>query len=115
MVKRIRLITALLKEGVKFVFIPAMETIVPELLAELSTPQVLVYTSLNVVTDTSRPFLLRCQCGRVRRHPRTKARYHTIRPIVFISHASIEFNVTGIRSIWKRATWSGASSTFEVT
>ena len=37
--KRIRPITSLLKQGVKFVFTPATETIVRELLAEFSTPR----------------------------------------------------------------------------
>ena len=40
MAKRIRSITFFLKQGVKFVFTNSMETIVRELLAELSTPPV---------------------------------------------------------------------------
>ena len=58
MAKRIRPTTSLLKQGVKFVFIPAVETIVRELLAELSTPPVLVFPNWDDVTNNSRPFLL---------------------------------------------------------
>ena len=56
--KRILSITYLLKQGVKFVFTPAMEAIVGELLAELSTPLILIYPNWDAVTDNSRRFLL---------------------------------------------------------
>ena len=58
MAKRIRPITFLLKQGVKFVFTPAMEAIVRELLAELSTPPLLVCPNWDGVTENSRPFPL---------------------------------------------------------
>ena len=63
MAKRIRPITSLLKQGVKFVFTPAMETIMRELLAELSTLPVLVYPNWDAVTDNTRPFLLCCDAS----------------------------------------------------
>ena len=63
MAKRIQPITSFLKQGVKFVFTPAMEAIVRELLAELSTPPVLVYPNWDGVTDNSRPFLLYCDAS----------------------------------------------------
>ena len=50
--------TFLLKQGVKFVFAPAIEAIVRELHAELSTPPVLVDPNWDAVTDDSRPFLI---------------------------------------------------------
>ena len=49
MAKRIRPITSPFKQGVGFVFTPAMETIVRELLAELSTPSVLAHPNWDAV------------------------------------------------------------------
>ena len=92
MAKRIRPITSLLTQGVKFVSTPAMETIVRELLAELSTPPVLVYPNLEGVNDNSHPFLFCCNAS-VDGFGATleqKQDDHTIRPIVFISRATIE-------------------------
>ena len=63
MAKRIRPITSILKQGVKFAFTPAMEAIVRELIAELSTPPVLVYPNWDDVTDNSRPFLPYCDAS----------------------------------------------------
>ena len=92
MAKRIRPITSLLKQAVKFVFTPAMEAIVRELLAELSTPPVLVYPNWHGVTDNSRPFLLYCDAsaddfGATLEREQVD---HTIRTTVFISRATIE-------------------------
>ena len=92
MAKRIRPITSLLKQAVKFVFTPAMEAIVRELLAELSTPPVLVYPNWHGVTDNSRPFLLYCDAsvhgfGSTLEQERDD---HTIRAIVLTSRATIE-------------------------
>ena len=56
--KRIQSITSLLKQGVKFVFTPALETIVRERLAEMSTPPIIVYPNWNAVSDNSHTFLL---------------------------------------------------------
>ena len=58
--KIIRPITSLLKQGVKFVFTPSMETIVRTILEELSTPPVLVYPDWDAVADNTSPFLLYC-------------------------------------------------------
>jgi len=92
MAKRVRPITSLLKQGVKFVFTPAMEAIARELLAELSTIPVLVYPNWDAVTDNSRPFLLYCDAS-VDGFGATLEQEQddkTIRPIVFISRATIE-------------------------
>ena len=92
MAKRIRPITSLLKQGVKFVITPEMEAIVRKLLAELTTPPVLVYPNWGVATDNSRPFLLYCDAS-VDDFSATLEQEqddHTIRPIVFISRATIE-------------------------
>ena len=40
---RLRPVNALLKQGVKFIFTPAMEAIIRELLHDLATPPILVY------------------------------------------------------------------------
>ena len=92
MAKWVRPITSLLKQGVKFVFTPAMKNIVRELLAELSAPPVLVYPNWDAVSDNSRPFLLYCDAsvdgfGATLEQAQDD---HTIRPIVFISRATIE-------------------------
>ena len=92
MAKRIRPITSIHKQGVKFVFTPAMEAIVGALHTELSTPPVLVYPNWDGVTDNSRPFLLSCDAS-VDGFSVTLEKdqeYHTIRRIVFISRATIE-------------------------
>ena len=92
MAKRIRPITSLLKQGVKFVFTSAMETIVRKLLEELSAPPVLVYPDWKAVADNSRPFLLYCDAsidgfGAILEQ---KQEDDSIRPIVFISRATLE-------------------------
>ena len=69
-----------------------MEAIVRELLAELSTPPVLVYPNRDAVTDNSRPFRLYCDAsvdgfGATLEQEQDD---HTIRPIVLISRTTIE-------------------------
>ena len=51
---RIRPITAVLKEGVKFSFTPTMEVIVRDMLTELATPPVLVFSDRDAVEDSPR-------------------------------------------------------------
>ena len=90
--KRIQSITSLLKQGVKFVFTPALETIVRERLAEMSTPPIIVYPNWNAVSDNFRPFLLHCDAGvdGVRATLEQGQDDYTIRPIVFIRRTTIE-------------------------
>ena len=92
MAKRIRPIISLLNQSVTFVFTPAMEAIVRQCLAELSTPPVFVYPNWDGVTDNSRPFLLHCHAsvdgfGATLEQEQDD---HTIRSIAFISRATIE-------------------------
>ena len=54
--KLIRLITSLLRKGVKFEFTPAIEVIVREINAELAAPPVLVFPDWDAAADGSRPF-----------------------------------------------------------
>ena len=92
MAKRIRPITSLLKQGVKFVFTPSMEIIVRTLLEELTAPPVLVYPGWDAVADNSRPFRLYCDAS-VDGFGATleqEQKDGSIRPIVFISRATLE-------------------------
>ena len=92
MAKRIRPITSLLRQGVKFVFTPSMETIVRTLLEELSAPPVLVYPDWDAIADNSRPFLFYCDTS-VDGFGATfeqEQRDGSIRPIFFISRATLE-------------------------
>ena len=61
--KRIRPITSLLKKGVKFEFMPAMEVIVREFLAELAAPLILVFPDWDAVADGSHPFHVYCDAS----------------------------------------------------
>ena len=54
--KRICPITSLLRKGVKFESMPAMEVIVPEVIAELAALPILVFPDWDAVADGSRPF-----------------------------------------------------------
>ena len=58
--KRLRPINALLRKGVKFAFTPAMEKLAREILAELTTPPVLVLPDWDAIADGSRPFHVYC-------------------------------------------------------
>ena len=114
--KRIRPITSLLKQGVKFVFAPAIETIVRELLAEFSTPPVLVYPNWDAVSDNPRPFLYWMPVWTVLVPPSTKSKMTTpFAPLCSSAALPPSRNVTGPRSIWKREASSRASSAFAVT
>ena len=115
MPKRIRPITSLLKQGVKFVLTSAMEAIVRELVAELFTPPVLT------LTETA--------------SPTTPALFSTVMPVWTVSalfsntskttipsapscsSAALRssLNVTGSGSTWQRPASFGAPSAFEVT
>ena len=91
MVKRIRPTNSLREQGVKFVFTPSMETIVRAFLEELSAPPVLV-SDWDVVADNSRPFRLYCDAS-VDGFGATleqEQKDGSIRPIVFISRATLE-------------------------
>ena len=92
MAKRIWPIISLVKQGVKFVFTPAMETIVRELLAELSTPPVPVCPNWESVTDNSRPFILYCDASvdGFGASLEQEQDDRTVCPIVCISRATIE-------------------------
>ena len=92
MAKRTRPITSLRKQGVKFVFTPSMETIVRTPLDELSAAQVFVYPDWDAVADYSRPFLFYCDAsvdgfGTILEQEQKDS---LIRPIVFISRATLE-------------------------
>ena len=54
--RRIRPITSLLRKGIKFEITPAVEVIEHEILAELPTPPILVFSDWEAITDGSRAF-----------------------------------------------------------
>ena len=53
--KRLRPTSALLKQGTKFIFTPAMEATVRQILHDLATPPVLVFPDWDAVADNSHP------------------------------------------------------------
>ena len=63
MARRIRPITTLLKKGATFEFTSTMEDTVRALLAELTTPPILVFPDWDAVTDKSRPFRFHCDAS----------------------------------------------------
>ena len=91
MAKRVRPITALLKKGATFSFTPPMEEAVRALLAELTTPPILVFPDWNAAFDKSRPFRLHCDAstdglGATLEQEQTDG---SVRPIVYISRATL--------------------------
>ena len=60
---RLRPVNALLKQGVKFVYSQAAESIIRQLLQEVATAPVLVYPDWHAVADNSRPFCLYCDAS----------------------------------------------------
>lgn len=93
MAKRIQPITPLLKQGVNIVFTPAMEIDHrAESDGKLPAPPVLVHPDWEAVADNSRPFLLYCDAsiddsGATLEQEQKDG---SIRPIVFISRATLE-------------------------
>ena len=90
--KRIRPITSLLKKGVKFEFMPAMEVIVREFLAELAAPLILVFPDWDAVADGSRPFHVSCDAcvdGFGAAHEE-ELPDGSVRPTAYISRATVD-------------------------
>ena len=90
--KRLRPINALLRKGVKFVFTPDMEKLVREILAELTTPPVLVFPDWDAVADGTRPFHVYCDAcidgfGAALEQEQTDG---SIKPIAYISRATLD-------------------------
>ena len=90
--KRIRPINAFLRKGVKFAFTPAMEKLVRENLAELTTPPVLVFPDWDAVADGTRPFHVYCDAcidgfGAAFEQEQTDG---SINPIAYISRATFD-------------------------
>ena len=90
--KRLRAINALLRKGVKFAFAPAMEKLAREILAELTTPPVLVFPEWDAVADGTRPFHVHCDAcidgfGSALEQEQT---HGSIEPIAYISQATLD-------------------------
>ena len=92
MAKRTKPLTTLLRKGVPFAFTKEMETIVRELLAELSCPPVLVFPDWNAIEDDSRPFRLHCDASTTGLGATLEQEQPdgTVKPIVFISRATLD-------------------------
>ena len=63
MAKRVRPIMSLINKTATFSFTPPIEEAVRALLAELTTPSILVFPDWNAVIDKSRPFRLHCDAS----------------------------------------------------
>eukprot|EP00752_Nemacystus_decipiens_P002032 g1947.t1 len=92
MAKRTKALNDLLKKGTTFAFTDSMEATVRELLAELSRPPVLVFPDWEAIEDQSRPFRLHTDAsvdglGATLEQEQPDG---TIRPIVFISRATLD-------------------------
>ena len=90
--KRLRPINALLKQGVKFAFTPAMEAIIRDILRELGQPPILVYPDWDSIADNSRPFRLYCDASRDGFGATLEQEQPdgTVRPILFVSRATLD-------------------------
>ena len=90
--KRLRPLNALLRKGVKFAFTPAMEKLVKEILAELTTPPVLVFPDWDAVANGTRPFHVYCDAcidgfGAALEQEQMDG---SIKPIAYISRATLD-------------------------
>ena len=90
--KRLRPINSLLRKGVTFAFTPAMKKLVRETLAELPTPQIVVFSSWDAVADGSRPFHVYCDAridgfGAALEQEQEDG---SIKPIAYISRATFD-------------------------
>ena len=92
--KRVKPLTALLKKGARFDFTPEMDKIVRSLLKELSEPPVLVFPDWDAIADGSRPLILYCDASTstdgIGATLEQKQADGSIRPIVFISRATLD-------------------------
>ena len=89
---RLRPINALLPNGVKFAFTRAMEKLVRGILAELTTPQILVFPDWDAVADGTRPFHVYCDAcidgfGAAHEQEQTDG---SIKPIAYISRGTLD-------------------------
>ena len=90
--KRLRPINALLRKGVQFAFTPALETLVREILAELTTPPILDFPDWDAVADGTRPFHVYCDAC-IDGVESTLAQEQTdgsIKPIAYISRSTLD-------------------------
>ena len=91
--KRLSPITALLKQGVKFIFTLAMKDIVRQVLHDLDKPPVLVFPDWDAVADNSRPFRLYYDASRdgfgatLEQEEQPDGSVH---PILFISRSTLD-------------------------
>ena len=87
--KRIHPITSLLRNGVKVDFMPAMEVVVSEILAELAAPPISVLSDWDVMADGSHPFHVYCD-ARIDGFGGQEEPDGSMRPIAYISRATLD-------------------------
>ena len=92
MSKRIRSIASFLKKGVKFLFTPAMKTILRRLLAELAAPPALAFTDWDALEDDFRTFRVYCDAtidgfGATLEKEQPDG---SVRSIVYVIHATLD-------------------------
>ena len=89
---RLRPTTALLKQTAKFLFTPAMEATVREILRELAAFSTPVFPDYDAVADNSRPLRLYCDASRdgFGATLERKQLDGSVRPILFISRATLD-------------------------
>ena len=90
--KRLRPIYSLLRRGIKFAFTPAMEKLMREILAELATPPIVLFSDWDAVTDGSRPFHVYCDAcidgfGAALEQEQADG---SIKPIAYISRVTLD-------------------------
>ena len=90
--KRSRLITSLLRNGVKIEFTSAMEVVVRGILAELAARPVFVLPDWDAVADGSRPFHVYCDTcidgfGAALEQQQTN---DSVRPIAYVTRATLD-------------------------
>ena len=90
--KRICPLTALLRKGVQYVFMQAVEVIVRQILGELAAPPILVFPDWDAVAVGSHPFRVYCDacidgCGAALEQKQLAG---SVRPGAYISRASLD-------------------------
>ena len=91
-----------------------MEKLVRDTLAELATPPILVFPNWDAVADGSRPFHVYCDAcidgfGAALEQEQEDG---SIKPIAYISRATLDSENIGLLLIWRPAASFGLSNAF---
>ena len=112
--KSLRPLNALLRKGVKFA---AMEKLVRYILAELATPQILVFPNGDAVADGSRPFHVCCDVciGELGAALKQEQSDGSITPSCISAELRSTRKGIGLLLIWRPAASFGLSNASEAT